>query len=34
MWIEIQFPRPLQLLDELLMENADEIGGEEVHSFS
>ncbi|KAF7634454.1 MH2 domain-containing protein [Meloidogyne graminicola] len=34
MWIEIQFPRPLQLLDEILMENADEIGGEEVHSFS
>uniref|UniRef100_A0A1I8BEY2 MH2 domain-containing protein n=1 Tax=Meloidogyne hapla TaxID=6305 RepID=A0A1I8BEY2_MELHA len=34
MWIEVQFPRPLQILDEVLMENADEIGGEEVHSFS
>ena len=34
MWIEVQFPRPLQMLDEVLMEHADEIGGEEVRSFS
>jgi hypothetical protein len=34
MWIEIQFPRPLQMLDEIMMEYADQIGDEEVRSFS
>ncbi|KAL3096098.1 hypothetical protein niasHS_005857 [Heterodera schachtii] len=34
MWIELQFPRPLQILDRALMESASEIGMEEVHSFS
>lgn len=34
MWIEVQFPRSLQMLDEVMMEHADEIGAEEMHSFS
>uniref|UniRef100_A0A183CPN8 MH2 domain-containing protein n=1 Tax=Globodera pallida TaxID=36090 RepID=A0A183CPN8_GLOPA len=34
MWIEVQFPRPLQILDKVLMDCANEIGVEEVHSFS